>query len=261
MTGRLTVTTIDPIQLLHNVFPELNNEDIQTLNQAAGTQFYKAGTDILLEGETGTTLYILGQGYAEILVQANNQEILIDTVGPNSYFGEMAFLGETTRTATIRAKTECHTLTLDEKDFMPIARANPNLLRTLLRQIIGHLRRNDEAVIKEFKEMIETTKAGKDDAQMVVGHGVNMANSIFLKTYPSPDVFQTKPYKEKLKYLKKFKKFQESYRQKDLAFYIGIHFFATWLLSLVENDSELEKIVQKELIWLSQKGELLGGSI
>jgi signal transduction histidine kinase len=163
MTGRLTVTTIDPIQLLHNVFPELNNEDIQTLNQAAGTQSYKAGTDILLEGETGTTLYILGQGYAEILVQANNQEILIDTVGPNSYFGEMAFLGETTRTATIRAKTQCHTLTLDEKDFMPIARANPNLLRTLLRQIIGHLRRNDEAVIKELNAKNADLEQAYDD--------------------------------------------------------------------------------------------------
>jgi signal transduction histidine kinase len=141
---------IDPISLLHNVFPELNKEDIATLNQAAGSQSYAAGTDILLEGETGTTLFILGIGQADILVQANNQEILIDTIGPNSYFGEMAFLGETTRTATIRAKTNCQVLTLDETDFMPIARANPNLLRNLLRQIIGHLRRNDQAVISEL---------------------------------------------------------------------------------------------------------------
>jgi signal transduction histidine kinase len=144
------MTKIDPIQLLHNAFPELNNEDIGTLKQAAGNQVYAAGQDILLEGETGTTLFVLGEGQAEILVQANNQEILIDTVGPNSYFGEMAFLGETTRTATIRAKTTCYVLTIDEKDFMPIARANPNLLRNLLRQIIGHLRRNDQAVISEL---------------------------------------------------------------------------------------------------------------
>jgi signal transduction histidine kinase len=144
------MTKIDPIQLLHNAFPELNNEDIGTLKQAAGNQVYGAGQDILLEGETGTTLFVLGEGQAEILVQANNQEILIDTVGPNSYFGEMAFLGETTRTATIRAKTTCYVLTIDEKDFMPIARANPNLLRNLLRQIIGHLRRNDQAVISEL---------------------------------------------------------------------------------------------------------------
>lgn len=141
------MTKIDPISLLHHAFPELNKDDIATLNQAADSRSYTAGTDILLEGETGTTLFILGIGQAEILVQANNQEILIDTIGPNCYFGEMAFLGETTRTATIKAQTDCHVLAIDEKDFMPIARANPNLLRNLLRQIVGHLRRNDQAVI------------------------------------------------------------------------------------------------------------------
>ncbi|MCB9421513.1 MAG: HAMP domain-containing histidine kinase [Ardenticatenaceae bacterium] len=144
------MTNIDPISLLHNAFPELNEEDIATLNQAADSQCYAAGTDILLEGETGTILFVLGSGQADILVHANDHEILIDSVGPNSYFGEMAFLGETTRTATIRATTDCHVLAIDEKDFMPIARANPNLLRNLLRQIVGHLRRNDQAVISEL---------------------------------------------------------------------------------------------------------------
>ena len=144
------MTKIDPISLLHNAFPELNKEDIATLNQAAGSQFYAAGADILREGEIGTTLFILGNGQAEIFVQANDQAILVDTVGPNNYFGEMAFLGETTRTATIRAKSDCQVLTIDEIDFMPIARSNPNLLRNLLRQIIGHLRRNDQAVISEL---------------------------------------------------------------------------------------------------------------
>ena len=144
------MTKIDPISLLHNAFPELDKEDIATLNQAAGSQFYAAGADILREGEIGTTLFILGNGQAEIFVQANDQAILVDTVGPNNYFGEMAFLGETTRTATIRAKSDCQVLTIDEIDFMPIARSNPNLLRNLLRQIIGHLRRNDQAVISEL---------------------------------------------------------------------------------------------------------------
>ncbi|MEJ2746985.1 MAG: ATP-binding protein [Anaerolineae bacterium] len=144
------MTKIDPIPLLHNAFPELNYEDITTLSQAAGSQAYAAGTDILREGEKGTTLFVLGEGQVDILVQANDQEILIDSVGPGCYFGEMAFLGETTRTATIRATTDCHVLTIDEKDFMPVARANPNLLRNLLRQIIGHLRRNDQAVINEL---------------------------------------------------------------------------------------------------------------
>ncbi len=139
------------IKLLHTAFPELDESDIKTLAQAAGRQSFAAETDIVREGEAGSILYVIAQGEVDVFVRANNEhEILIDTIGPGSYFGEMAFLGETPRTATIRAKTSCDVLTIDEKDFMDVARVNPYLLRNLLRQIIGHLRRNDEAVIHEL---------------------------------------------------------------------------------------------------------------
>lgn len=142
---------MNPINLLQNAFPELGPQDIRALSQAAGNRSFTAGEYIVRQGETGTTLFILGRGEAEIFVQINNeQEILIDTISSGYYFGEMAFLGETTRTATIRAKTDCNVLTIDETDFMPIASDNPHLLRDLLRQIIGHVRRNDKAVINEL---------------------------------------------------------------------------------------------------------------
>ncbi len=118
-----------------------------------------------------------------------------------------------------------------------------------------------DGVIEEFKTMINKTRNGDEDAQMVVGHGVNMANSVFLKAYSSPDDFRGRPYKEKWEYFKKFIKFKEGVKGKDFGLYIGIHFFGTWLLALVENDDDLEKLVQKELVWLSKKGEPLGGSM
>lgn len=145
------MTEIEPVKLLHKAFPELSEEDIHTLSQAAGNQSHEAGVDIVREGEAGTTLFVIAQGQVDVFVQANEaQEILIDTIGPGSYFGEMAFLGETSRTATIRARTACQVLAIDEKAFMKVAQVNPYLLRNLLRQIIGHLRRNDEAVIQEL---------------------------------------------------------------------------------------------------------------
>jgi signal transduction histidine kinase len=138
-------------ELLQVTFPELGRTDIQTLLNAARPEFYPAGSTICQEGDSGTSLFVLADGLADIIVHANHEtEILIDTVGPNTYFGEMAFLGETTRTATIRARSDCHTLVVDHTVFLPIAHMNPLLLRTLLRQIIGHLRRNDIAVIHEL---------------------------------------------------------------------------------------------------------------
>jgi signal transduction histidine kinase len=62
----------------------------------------------------------------------------------------MAFLGETSRMATIRTLTNCRLLEIHRDDFMAIAQTNPSLLRTLLRQIIGHIQRTDRAVINEL---------------------------------------------------------------------------------------------------------------
>lgn len=139
------------LRLLQTAFPDLSRNNIKSLSQAAVYTEYPARADICQEGEEGTTLFILDQGEVDIIVHASdNQEILVDTIGPGTYFGEMAFLGETTRMATIRTRMPSRLLSIEEEDFMAIAQTNPSLLRTLLRQIIGHIRRTDRAVIHEL---------------------------------------------------------------------------------------------------------------
>ena len=146
-----TLINIDHHSLFQQTFPDLGQNDIAALLQASEPQYYPAGVDICREGEIGDSMFILAEGEVDVIVHANNQqEIHIDVVGVNNYFGEMALLGETTRTATIRARTPCQTLQISHTEFLPIAHSNPNLLRTLLRQIIGHLRTNDQAVIPEL---------------------------------------------------------------------------------------------------------------
>jgi signal transduction histidine kinase len=151
MTQIVAKTDEATLNLMQTAFPDLSRNNIKTLSQAAVYEEYPAHTDICREGEEGTTLFILDRGEVDIIVHASDQqEILVDTIGPGTYFGEMAFLGETTRMATIRTRMPCRLLSIEEEDFMAIAQANPSLLRTLLRQIIGHIRRTDRAVIHEL---------------------------------------------------------------------------------------------------------------
>ncbi len=143
--------TMEAITLLKRAFPSLNEDDLHALGEVSNFGSYPAKTDVVKEGEHGTTMYILASGNADIIVHADDgHEILVDTIGPNSYFGEMSFFGESTRMATIRTKTPCETLELEQSAFMAIAQSKPELLQNLLNQIIGHLRRNDRAVIREL---------------------------------------------------------------------------------------------------------------
>jgi signal transduction histidine kinase len=149
--------------LLRQAMPNLKDEDIAALSQAAHSHSYPAGTELTREGEEGHTFFVLAEGEVEIWVRANDgQSILVDLIRPPNYFGEMAFFGESVRMATIRTRTACRTLEIEEADFMQVAQANPRLLQSLLQQIIGHLRRNDRAVIRELNvknEALEKTYA------------------------------------------------------------------------------------------------------
>ncbi|MCA9971045.1 MAG: cyclic nucleotide-binding domain-containing protein [Anaerolineales bacterium] len=146
-----TIETTHAQQLLKQAFPAIGDEDSRSLSAMTSTGRYRPGQEIVREGEHGTTLYVLAEGDADIIVHTEDgQEILVDTIGAVGYFGEMSFFGESTRMATIRARTACRTLELEQASFMAVARANPELLQTLLAQIIGHLRRNDRAVIREL---------------------------------------------------------------------------------------------------------------
>ena len=137
--------------LLQTAFPDLSPNHIAELSQAANEQTYPTNFEICREGDEGSTMFILDSGEVDIIVHADdNQEILVDTLGHGSYFGEMAFLGETTRMATVRTRNECRVYEIGQSSFMSIARTNPSLLSTLLRQIIGHIRRTDRAVINEL---------------------------------------------------------------------------------------------------------------
>jgi signal transduction histidine kinase len=139
------------LALFQQVFPDLSPNDIRALFAAAQQQEFSAGENICVEGDAGNSLFIIASGDVDIIVAtADGQEILVDTIGVGTYFGEMAFLGETTRLATVRACDVVETWEIAEKDFLSIARTNPSLLRTLLRQIIGHIRRTDRAVINEL---------------------------------------------------------------------------------------------------------------
>ena len=141
----------DPIELLGNAFPQLNATEINALSEVASYHTYKPGTDLCVEGEVGTLLYILAQGKADVIVNTGDGPgVFVDTINPYAYFGEMSLFGESTRMATIRTRTACQTLEIEHHDFMRVTQNNPELLRMLLRQIIGHVRSNDRAVIREL---------------------------------------------------------------------------------------------------------------
>ena len=80
---------------------------------------YKAGEQIMSEGELGDLFYIVEEGEVVIKkqdAQGNNREIA--RKGRGDYFGEVALLTDGVRMASVYASTDVTCLVLDKASFV-----------------------------------------------------------------------------------------------------------------------------------------------
>ena len=82
----------------------------------------KAGHTIIRKGAMGREMYILVRGEAEVVDEAGD---VLKTFKDGDFFGEIALLMHTPRTATVRAKTGCDLVALDKTSFTRILRDHP----------------------------------------------------------------------------------------------------------------------------------------
>lgn len=75
------------------------------------------GQAVFQQGQPGDAFYLIHRGEAEVLRNRNGAEEVLTRLGPGDYFGEIALLGHTTRTATVRAVSLLLLLALRKGDF------------------------------------------------------------------------------------------------------------------------------------------------
>jgi NADH:quinone reductase (non-electrogenic) len=78
---------------------------------------FSAGQVIIRQGEPGSRFYIVNTGKVEVVRKTGQGEETLATLGPGKYFGEVALLKDSLRTATVRAVEETSVLSIARKDF------------------------------------------------------------------------------------------------------------------------------------------------
>lgn len=98
---------------------------------------YKAGETVVVEGEGGVGFFVIDSGTATVSVGGEEKRKL----GSGDYFGEVALVGETDRTATVTANDDLRCYGLTAWAFRPIVEENASVAWKLL-QSMGKLLRD-----------------------------------------------------------------------------------------------------------------------
>uniref|UniRef100_A0A7S1CN86 Cyclic nucleotide-binding domain-containing protein n=1 Tax=Bicosoecida sp. CB-2014 TaxID=1486930 RepID=A0A7S1CN86_9STRA len=72
------------------------------------------GDFIIIAGEVGREMFMLSEGEVEIISREGN---IMRILGAGSFFGEIALLEGCRRTVSVRARTNCHMLSLNKEDL------------------------------------------------------------------------------------------------------------------------------------------------
>lgn len=111
--------------------PVLTTLSLQVLDDLASrlqVQSYDPGVDIVHQGDTGDSLYIMKSGHVDVSYESDGRPpVHLARLSKMDYFGEIALLRDVQRTATVRSVDVVETYTLHRTDFQEILRRSREL--------------------------------------------------------------------------------------------------------------------------------------
>ena len=94
---------------------------------------YENGQVIITEYERGETFYLIQNGMVQLTKCVNDTNKNLDILKPGEFFGEMAILDNTPRSATCVAKGHVECLEFNKANFEMLITGNPQLALILLK--------------------------------------------------------------------------------------------------------------------------------
>jgi CRP-like cAMP-binding protein len=114
------------------LFADFSEADLFAVIQGLELATYGPGDILILEGDPGTSLFIVTTGTVKAFVkQKDGSNRLVREMGEGSFFGEISVLSGKPRTASVTAKTVVEALVLERRVLDEMVRTHPSVRTTL----------------------------------------------------------------------------------------------------------------------------------
>jgi CRP-like cAMP-binding protein len=117
------------------LFSDLEERDLDAVANSLREVTFRAGQEVTTEGGGGVGFFVIQEGDATVHVGGDERGKL----HAGDYFGEVALIARTDRTATITADTELRCLGMTSWDFRPLVEANGSIAWKLMQALARKL--------------------------------------------------------------------------------------------------------------------------
>jgi len=116
-------------------------------------QWVKSGDVVFREGEPGDQMYIVTKGLVRIEKHSNVGPIVLMEARPGDFFGEMAMLEETNRTATATAVTETSLMVFERHDLNDLFDKQPEVAERIIVSLVRRLKHTTDQLAKAMEQI------------------------------------------------------------------------------------------------------------
>ena len=130
---------LDRIQFLKTVpfFDRLSNRQLKTVSDIMFERSYDTDESIFEEGQPGAALFLILDGKIAIEICRETSTTRLAVLESGAFFGEMALLDDTPRSANARALEPTQTLALYRNDLNDLAHRDAKTACQIFRSLAG----------------------------------------------------------------------------------------------------------------------------
>jgi CRP-like cAMP-binding protein len=161
----------DMIELLATLpaFEGLTSHELLQVERRLHQRTYRAGETVFEEGMPGAGLYIIQSGEIEIRKKtASGESMQLATIGHRSFFGEMALIDQSPRSASAHAGRDTILLAFCKPDLDKLTEQSPKLTVKILNNVARLVCQR----LVNTNEMLETVQSRVAELESgAKGHG------------------------------------------------------------------------------------------
>ena len=143
------------------LFVELYDKEIEKLVRYCSVYNYEPGDFIVKDQDEGDQIFVLIEGSAMVEKALEHGRIEIAPIQSGDVFGELALMGQKTRTADIIAKEYSHVLEISYSEIFVLFQKEPKIFGILMLNIarlISQRLSNSNNIIVGLQEQLKASK-------------------------------------------------------------------------------------------------------